>query len=147
MAKHLSARRRLRLRRELQTIRGAVEAARILGEAVATDQLGPERDHRRAPRALTCLLSLVDDRLREVRRAVRKGGVGLGPRHFGEIEPRRSGDIEPRHPVEVEPRRVREPRLGDGDAWSRMSPDERVLALCALRQRAGGANRGPQRAS
>src|SRR6188768_3789988 len=61
MTKPLSRRRRIYLRRELHVIRGAVEAARILGEAVATDQLGPERDHRRAPRAITSLLTLVDE--------------------------------------------------------------------------------------
>ncbi len=126
MVKHLSARRRLRLRRELETIRGAVEAARILGEAVATSQLGPERDHRRAPRALTCLLSLVDDRLREVRRAARK--VGGEPQRIGE-----------QHVREPEPRRVHEQR--GSDDFRRMSPDERVLAGVATRQRVGNADR------
>ena len=53
-------------------IDGAVEAARILGEAVATSQLGPEADHHRAPRALTSLLSLVGERLRDLRRTVRR---------------------------------------------------------------------------
>jgi hypothetical protein len=108
MEKHPSR----RLRRELETIRGAVEAARILSEAVATAQLGPERDHRRAPRAISCLLALVDQRLGEVRRAVRRGGA------------------------------IRGVRAQDIAGRSRMSPDERVLALCAMRQRrAGGANR------
>ena len=119
MAKHLSARRRLRLRRELELIRGAVEAARILGEAVATSQLGPERDHRRAPRALTSLLSLVEARLRELRRAVRGGG---------------------------EPRTLRDPRRSAA-GWARLSPDERMLALCAMRQRGGGATRRVQDAA
>jgi hypothetical protein len=141
MAKHLSTRRRRHLRRELETIRGAVEAARILGEAVATSQLGPERDHRRAPRALTHLLALVDDRLREVRRAARK--LGAADRHIGEplggehrhiseqvgAEPRRRPDPEPQH--------AREQR-GGGDNFRRMSPDERVLALVAMQQRRGG---------
>jgi hypothetical protein len=144
MAKHLSARRRLRLRRELETIRGAVEAARILGEAVATSQLGPERDHRRAPRALNCLLALVDDRLRDVRRADRKLDAatlpigeqfGHGTRHIGEqvgAEPRRSPEPEPQH--------AREQR-GDGDHFRRMTPDERVLAFAAMQQRRVGHRR------
>ncbi len=140
MAKHLSVCRRLRLRRELETIRGAVEAARILGEAVATSQLGPERDHRRAPRALTCLLSLVEDRLREVRRAARK--LGGEPRHIAEHlggEPRRiaehlGGEPESRYAREPEPRHVREQR-GSTDNFRRMSANERVLATVAMRQR------------
>ena len=70
MAK-LSRRRRRHLRRELHEIHGAVEAARILCEAVATDQLGPARDHRRAPRAITSLLVLVGDRLQALRRMAR----------------------------------------------------------------------------
>lgn len=74
MVKHRSRRKRLRLRRELHLISGAVEAARILGEAVATDQLGPDRDHRRAPRAITSLLTLVEERLRVLRRAAGRGG-------------------------------------------------------------------------
>ena len=71
MAKPLPRRRRLSLRRELRTIHGAVEAARILSEAVATNQLGPERDHRRAPRAITSLLVLVGERLQALRRMAR----------------------------------------------------------------------------
>jgi hypothetical protein len=115
MAKHLSARRRLRLRRELELIRGAVEAARILGEAVATSQLGPERDHRRAPRALTSLLALVETRLRDVHRAVRGGR---------------------------DPRRHRTRR---GAGWAGLSPDERMLALCAMRQRSPSSSGRPAR--
>lgn len=72
MVKPLTRRRRLYLRRELHKIRGAVEAARILSEAVATDQLGPDRDHRRAPRAIASLLVLVDERLQRLRRAARR---------------------------------------------------------------------------
>src|SRR5690606_17407505 len=75
MEKPLARRKRLYLRRELHVIRGAVEAARILAEAVATDQLGPARDHHRAPRALTSLLSLVEARLRGLHRAARRGGA------------------------------------------------------------------------
>jgi hypothetical protein len=71
MAKPLSKRRRRYLRRELHNIQGAVEAARILSEAVATDQLGPERDCRRAPRAITSLLVLVSERLQNLRRMAR----------------------------------------------------------------------------
>lgn len=77
MTNHESGRARRRLCRELDVIRGAVEAARILGEAVATSQLGPERDHHRAPRAIIAVLSLVEVRLRKVRREVR---VGRGAR-------------------------------------------------------------------
>ncbi len=105
------ARRRLRLRRELAVIRGAVEAARILGEAIATSQLGPELDHHQAPRALTSLLSLVGDRLGSLRRAARR-----------------------RRPL-------RHPRARPAAtaAPPRLSPDERLLALCALRQRSAGS--------
>jgi hypothetical protein len=71
MANPLSRRRRRYLRRELHKLHGAVEAARILSEAVATDQLGPERDHRRAPRAITSLLALVGERLQALRRMAR----------------------------------------------------------------------------
>ena len=109
MAKHLSRRRRLYLRRELHVIHGAVDAARILGEALATDQLGPDDDHRRAPRALTSLLTLVGERLNALRRAARHGG-------------------DPRH---------RDMRRSAG--WERMSPAERVLAMVAMRQRAAAA--------
>ena len=105
MAKQLSRRRRLYLRRELREIYGAVEAARILAEAVATDQLGPELDHRRAPRALTSMLSLVGERLQVLRRAA-------GRRD----DPWRRG-----HRVA--------PQRGT-------LTDERLLALCAMRQRA-----------
>ena len=118
MAKHLSRRRALRLRRELDVIHGAVEAARILGEALATDQLGPARDHRRAPGALTSLLTLVGERLRVLRRMARRGG--RDPRHH---HARRA--------------------IG----WGQLSPDERVLALCAMRQHAGGAARRARDAS
>jgi hypothetical protein len=115
MMKHPSTPRRLHLRRELDVIRGAVEAARILGEAIATSQLGPEADHRRAPRALTSLLSLVSARLRVLRRAARRGRPLL--------------PFPLRAPTAAPP-----PRL---------SSDERMLALCALRQsrHAGGAVR------
>jgi hypothetical protein len=108
MANHSSRRRRLRLRRELHLISGAVEAARILGEAVATDQLGPERDHRRAPRAITSLLTLVEARLRVLRRTAWRGGDPEGP------EVPEAAGPEP------------------------LSSDERVLAVCAMRQRASG---------
>ena len=108
MAKPLSWRRRRYLRRELHTIHGAVEAARILSEAVATDQLGPERDHRRAPRAITSLLVLVGERLQVLRRAARR-----------------------RSP----PSKALAQDAG-GSPWG--SPDERVLAMCAQQQRAGG---------
>ncbi len=138
MANHLSSRRRVRLRRELETIRGAVEAARILGEAVATSQLGPERDHQRAPRALTCLLTLVDDRLREVRRAARKLDAEGRPRHGHEQR-----DLELRHAgaqLGGEPRPAREPVGGDGGV-RRMSADERVLVMLAMRQRGNTADR------
>jgi hypothetical protein len=106
MAKRLSRRRRLYLRRELHMIHGAVEAARILAEAVATDQLGPELDHRRAPRAITSMLSLVGGRLQVLRRAAQRGG--------------------------------RDPwrRAHRGATRSRLLTDERMLALCAMRQRA-----------
>ena len=102
-------RSRLRLRRELDLIRGAVEAARILGEALATDQLGPDEDHRRAPRAITSLLALVGERLDVLRRAARRGG-------------------------EVRHRKTCPAVRG---AW--MSPGERVLARIAMRQRASAA--------
>jgi hypothetical protein len=122
MVQPLSRRRRRRrhLRRELYVIRGAVEAARILGEALATDQLGPEHDHRSAPRAITSLLSLVSERLRTLQRAARRGGGG------------------------GEPRRLHVHRAA---GWERLSPDERVLAICAMRQRAGGADRRSQHAA
>jgi hypothetical protein len=90
-------------------IHGAVEAARILGEALATDQLGPDRDHRRAPRAITSLLTLVGQRLESLQRAARRGG------RVRRLDPRRAADRE------------------------RMSPDERVLAMCAGRSRASAA--------
>ncbi len=138
MAKHLSSRRRLRLRRELETIRGAVEAARILGGAVATSQLGPERDHRRAPRALTCLLTLVDDRLREVRRAARKLDAEGEPRHV-----REQRDLELRHAgaqLGGEPRPDREPVGGDGGV-RRLSADEWALVMLAMRQRGDAVDR------
>jgi regulator of protease activity HflC (stomatin/prohibitin superfamily) len=72
MAKPLTRRRRLYLRRELHQIQGALEAARILSEAVATDQLGPERDYHRAPRAITSVLVLVGERVHRLRRAARR---------------------------------------------------------------------------
>jgi regulator of protease activity HflC (stomatin/prohibitin superfamily) len=75
MVKPLTRRQRLYLRRELHKIRGAVEAARILSEAVATDQLGPDRDHRCAPRAIASVLTLVDERLQRLRRAARRPGA------------------------------------------------------------------------
>jgi hypothetical protein len=71
MAKPLSRRKRRYLRRELHKIHGAVEAARILSEAVTTNQIGLERDHRRAPRAITSLLALVGERLQALRRMAR----------------------------------------------------------------------------
>ena len=108
MVNHRSRRRRLYLRRELHVIHGAVEAARILGEALATDQLGPDEDHRRAPRAITSLLALVGERLDILRRAARRSS-------------------DPRH---------RDARPASG--WERMSPGERVLARVAMRQRAAG---------
>jgi hypothetical protein len=109
MQKQSSRRRRRYLRRELHVIHGAIEAARILGEALATDQLGPDEDHRRAPRAITSLLTLVGERLNVLRRAARRGG-------------------DPRH---------RDLRRAPG--WERMSPGERVLAMVAMRQRAAAA--------
>ncbi len=90
-------------------IHGAVEAARILGEALATDQLGPDRDHRRAPRAITSLLTLVEERLSALRRAARHSRA---PQHCNE---RRAA------------------------GWEGMSPDERLLAMRATQQRAGTA--------
>ena len=89
-------------------LHGAVEAARILGEAIATSQLGPEADHRRAPRALTSLLSLVGARLRTLHRAARR-----------------------RRPARPLPAPV-------AAAAPALSVDEQVLAFCALRQRASG---------
>lgn len=96
-------------------IHGAVEAARILGEAPATDQLGPDLDHRRAPRAITSLLTLVGERLQDLRRANRRS----------------------RHDAE-------HPPAHDAAGWDPRTPDERVLALCAMRQRADVATREVQ---
>jgi hypothetical protein len=117
MAKPLPRRRRLNLRRELHKIHGAVEAARILSEAVATGQLGPERDHRRAPRAIASLLVLVGERLQVLRRAARPRGA----------------------PQEG-------PAEGAGGPGPR-SADERVLKICARQQRAGGLAPGGRRAA
>jgi hypothetical protein len=129
MLKHPSARRRLRLRRELEVLRGAVEAARILGEAVATSQLGPELDHRQAPRALTSLLSLVGTRLSDLRRAVRRRRPPLRLRAPAAAAP----------PLRTRGAAAPPPLSPSAAAPPRLSPDERVLALCALRQRAAGA--------
>ena len=77
MAKPLTRRTRRYLRRELHKIQGALEAARILSDAVATDQLGPDRDHRRAPRAIASLLVLVGERVHRLRRAARRSSGPL----------------------------------------------------------------------
>ena len=117
MVKSLPRRRRRYLRRELHKIHGAVEAGRILIEAVATGQLGPERDHRRAPRAIASLLMLVGERLQMLRRAARRRGAP-----------------QERHAE------------GAGGPGPR-SLDERLLEICAWRQRAGGPARGIRRAA
>lgn len=101
-----------RLRRELEVISGAVEAARILGEALATDQLGPDRDHRRAPRALTSLLTLVERRLSDVCRR------GLRPADS------RSAALDQEAAVAMPAGRS-----------ARGSFDEQILARLAMRQR------------
>lgn len=111
MAKHPWTSRRLH--RELEVIGGAVEAARILGEALATDQLGPDRDHRRAPRAITSLLTLVERRLRDVCRR------GLRPAESRSAAPGEAAAAEPP---------VGRPARG--------SFDEQILARIAMRQRA-----------
>jgi hypothetical protein len=112
MAKPLPRRKRIYLRRELHKIHGAIEAARILSEAVATDQLGPARDLRRAPRAIASLLALVGERLQVLRRAARRRGA----------------------PQE-------EPAAEAGGPGPRSS-DEQVLEIYARQQRAGGPARG-----
>jgi hypothetical protein len=99
-----------RLRRELEVIGGAVEAARILGEALATDQLGPDRDHRRAPRAITSLLTLVERRLSDVCRR------GLRPVETGSAAPG-------------------EEAAAETPGGRRGSFDEQILARIAMRQR------------
>jgi hypothetical protein len=114
MANH--AWKRSRLRRELEVIGGAVEAARILGEALATGQLAPDRDHRRAPRALTSLLTLVERQLRDVcRRGLRPVGS-------------RSATLDEEAAVAMPPGRP-----------ARGSFDEQILTQIAMRQRAGNA--------
>jgi hypothetical protein len=107
--------RRRRLRRELEVIGGAIEAARILGEALATDQLGPDRDHQRAPRALTSLLTLVERQLRDVCR-----------RRLRSIESRRAAPPE-ETPAET-----------PGGRLAQRTFDDRIRAQIAMRQRAGG---------
>jgi hypothetical protein len=113
MVQPRSRRRRLFLRRELHKIHGAVEAARILSEAVATDQLGPERDHRRAPRAITSLLELVGERLQVLRRAARRRSAPT------EERPQNAGD-PPGSPA-----------------------DERMLSMYARQRRAGRSRSAP----
>jgi hypothetical protein len=136
MARHPNWRGQLHLRRELAEIRSAIDAARILGEAVATSQLGPERDHRQAPRALTSLLSLIGKRLRELQRAVGKAEAGVEP---SRAEPPRAES--PR----AEPSRAEPPRAEPLCATPRprceqLTPDERLLLLVyARQQRARGA--------
>lgn len=56
---------------ELGELADALEAARMLSEAIVTEQLGPDHDRRHAPRALTAMLSITWARLRDLTRAVR----------------------------------------------------------------------------
>ena len=64
-------RKRVVLSWELAEIADALDAARIISDAIATNQLGLEQDRVRAPRALTAMLSITWARLRDVNRAVR----------------------------------------------------------------------------
>jgi len=75
-SKHLE---RIALSWELAEIVDALEAARVLGEAVATCQLGTDYDREHAPRSLVAMLSLTWVRLRDVLRAVRGD---LDPSHL-----------------------------------------------------------------
>ena len=115
MANPLTRRRRLYLRRELHKVHGAVEAARMLSEAVATDQLGPDHDHRSAPRAIASLLLLVGERLQYLRRSARH----------------RSDPPEALAQVASSPPEELTQATGDPPA---ASSDERVLAMCAQQQ-------------
>jgi hypothetical protein len=56
---------------ELYTLEAAVEAARILTEAVACDQFGTEADLRLAPVAAAAVLTLVTIRTRDIGRMLR----------------------------------------------------------------------------
>ncbi|HWO18323.1 MAG TPA: hypothetical protein VNO30_06090 [Kofleriaceae bacterium] len=129
MATHPSWRGPFHLRRELTELRSALDAARILAEAVATSQLGPERDHRQAPRALTSMLSLIGKRLRELHRAVAKTEASAEPPH-----------AEPSPRVEPPPRPRAQP--SSPRRCAQFTPDERLLLLVyARQQRARGARR------
>lgn len=87
-------RRRVALSYELSEISDAIEAARLLGDAVCTHQLGTEHDRRTAPRALTAVLNLVGARLKDVARIVRGD---LDPAaiysHFNRTESNAADDI------------------------------------------------------
>lgn len=73
-------RRRWALSYELSEIADAIDAARMLGEAVSTNQLGSDYDQRHAPRALTAVLSLAWARVRDLNRVVR-GDLDPGHLH------------------------------------------------------------------
>lgn len=63
--------RRVAMSYELLEIADAIEAARMLGDAISTTQLGSEHDQRNAPRALTAVLNIVGARLKDVTRVLR----------------------------------------------------------------------------
>lgn len=79
--------KRVALSYEIGEIADTIEAARVLSEAIETNQLGSDYDRRRAPRALTAVLALAWARLRDVTRVVRGD---LDPAaihaHFNSIE-------------------------------------------------------------
>lgn len=64
-------RKRIVLSWELGELADTLEAARMLSEAIVTEQLGPDHDRRQAPRALTAMLSITWARLRDLTRVVR----------------------------------------------------------------------------
>ena len=93
----------------------------MLSEAVATDQLGPDHDHRSAPRAIASLLVLVGERLQYLRRSARH----------------RSDPPEALAQVASGPQEEELSQASGGPPEG--SSDERVLAMCARQQRARGS--------